>query len=108
MVKENNKTMIKANTLNKTNLVAGPEYYADQSVITGLFTMNYPEIDGNGDTIGIVWQDNRTGVVKTYISVSTTGMSGLSQPQIISDFTGTVHQNPHLVFKNGIFLLFLT
>ncbi len=103
MVKENNKTMIKANTLNKTNLVAGPEYYADQSVITGSFTMNYPEIDGNGDTIGIVWQDNRTGVVKTYISVSTTGMSGLSQPQIISDFTGTVHQNPHLVFKNGIF-----
>lgn len=103
MVKENNRSMIKASAIHKTTYGAGPEYFVDPQVLAGTFQMNYPEIAGNGDTIGIVWQDNRSGSNKTYISYSTTGLHALSQPVLISDFVGITHQNPHLVFKNGIF-----
>lgn len=103
MVKINNQSLIKAAALHKTNLTAGSEIFVDPGFPVGSYNMNYPEIAGSGDTIGIVWQDNRTGQNKIYMSTSLTGLAGLSSPQLVSDFTGAVHVNPHLVFKNGIF-----
>lgn len=103
MVKESNRSIIKASAIHKTNYGNGPEYFVDPQVLAGSFQMNYPEIAGNGDTIGIVWQDNRSGTYKTYLSYSTTGLHALSQPVLISDFAGVTHQNPHLVYKNGVF-----
>jgi hypothetical protein len=103
MTKINGQSIIKANSLHKTTLQAGPEYLVDPLFPTGSYIMNYPEIAGSGDTIGIVWHDNRNGQNNCNISVSTTGLSGLSSPQLVSDFAGNINHNPHLVFKNGIF-----
>ncbi len=103
MVKINNQSLIKASALHKTNLVAGSEIFVDPNFPIGSYNMNYPEIAGSGDTIGIVWQDNRTAQNKIYISTSVSGLAGLTAPQLVSDFTGAVHVNPHLVFKNGVF-----
>lgn len=103
MNKENNQSMIKANTMHKTDFTVGPEYYVDPGVLSATYQMNYPEIAGNGDTIGIVWQDNRSGQVKSYFSYSVSGMNGLSAPILLSDFISGLQLNPHLVYKNGTF-----
>lgn len=105
MSKINNQSVIRGNTLDINNYTAGPQYDIDPDCYVGGYTMNYPEIAGSGDTIGIVWQDNRSGQVKCYISSSTTGITGLSAPQLISDSSvgGSIHLNPHISFKNGIF-----
>ena len=65
--------------------------------------MNYPEIAGEGDTLGIVWQDNRSGMNKIYFSHSTSGLPGLSAPVHVSDFVSGIQVNPHLVYSQGVF-----
>ena len=103
MVKESNRTMIKASAVHKTNFQTGSDIYVDPAVVTGTFQMNYPEIAGNGDTIGIVWHDSRAGQLKTYCSYSVNGLSGLSAPYLVSDFISGIQNNPHITYKNGIF-----
>lgn len=105
MSKINNQAVIRGNTLDINNYSAGTQIDIDPNCYVDGYTMNYPEIAGSGDTLAIVWQDNRSGQVKCYISSSTTGISGLSAPQLISDTDagGNIHFNPHIAYKNGIF-----
>lgn len=103
MIKESNRTMIKASAAHKNNYQTGSDIYVDPSVVTGTFQMNYPEIAGNGDTIGIVWHDSRSGQLKTYFSYSVNGLSGLSAPYLVSDFITGIQNNPHIAYKNGVF-----
>ena len=65
---------------------------------------NFPEIAGNGDTIGIVWQDNRNSYMDCYFSYSTTGANIISESVYMSDTNNVGSQtDPDICFTNGIF-----
>ena len=65
---------------------------------------NFPEIAGNGDTIGIVWQDNRNSYMDCYFSYSTTGANTISGSVYMSDTNNVGSQtDPDICFTNGIF-----
>ena len=65
---------------------------------------NFPEIAGNGDTIGVVWQDNRNSYMDCYFSYSTTGANTISGSVYMSDinFVGS-QTDPDIYFTNGTF-----
>jgi len=65
---------------------------------------NFPEIAGNGDTIGVVWQDNRNSYMDCYFSCSTTGANTISGSIYMSDTNNVGSQtNPDICFTNGVF-----
>ena len=62
----------------------------------------YPEIVNNGDSIFIVWEDNRSGVQNCYLSYSTNGVSNISDGFSFTDSTNSGPKFlPHLAFNNG-------
>jgi len=70
---------------------------------------DYPEISSNGDTIVVVWQDNRTGLQNCYMSYSFEGTSNLSGS---ISFTDSSHVgtklDPDVVYSNRtIYLVYL-
>lgn len=65
---------------------------------------NFPEIAGNGDTIGVVWQDNRNSYMDCYFSYSITGANTISGSVYMSDTNNIGSQtDPDICFANGIF-----
>ncbi len=65
---------------------------------------NFPEIAGNGDTIGVVWQDNRNSYMDCYFSCSTTGANTISGSIYMSDTNNVGSQtDPDICFTNGVF-----
>lgn len=62
----------------------------------------YPEIVNNGDSIFIVWEDNRSGVQNCYLSYSTNGVSNISDGFSFTDSTNSGPKFlPHLAFNDG-------
>tara|TARA_B100001758_G_C18382778_1_gene598262 strand:+ start:107 stop:1423 length:1317 start_codon:yes stop_codon:yes gene_type:complete len=62
----------------------------------------YPEIVNNGDSIFIVWEDNRSGVQNCFLSYSTNGISDISTGLSFTDSTNSGPKFlPHLAFNNG-------
>ena len=70
---------------------------------------DYPEISSNGDTIVIVWQDNRTGIQNCYMSYSSSGTNNFSESISISDSNSIgVKLYPDVAYANGeIHLVYL-
>jgi hypothetical protein len=65
---------------------------------------NYPFIAGNGDTVGVVWQNASNGNVDTWFSWSIGGTGGLfSNKVMINTTTAGSQQNPHIAYSNGTF-----
>lgn len=65
---------------------------------------DYPEIDGNKDTIGIVWQDNRNSYMDCFFSFSTNGTAAISGSTILNDTNITGSKlNPDIAYANKTF-----
>ena len=65
---------------------------------------DHPEIAGKGDTIGIVWQDNRNSYMDCFFSYSTTGAYNLSGSVVMNDTNNIGSQTaPDICFSNGTF-----
>lgn len=64
---------------------------------------NFPRIAGNGDTLGIVWQQTSVGQVEILFSWSVTGLAGLSVPDTVNASLAGLQKNPDLVFASGMF-----
>ena len=70
----------------------------------GFGVQNFPEIVGNGDTIGVVWQDNRNSYMDCYFSYSTIGANAISGSVYMSDTNNVGSQtDPDICFANGTF-----
>jgi len=65
---------------------------------------NFPEIAGNQDTIGVVWQDNRNSSMNCFFSFSTIGASSISGSVIMNDTNNIGNQtDPDAAYANGRF-----
>jgi hypothetical protein len=70
----------------------------------GFGLQDYPELSGNEDTIGLVWQDNRTGVLDCYFSHTVLGASSLSGSIKLTDSSSLGNQtDPDVSYSNRIF-----
>ena len=89
--------------IHKTNFGVGQHLELDMSVGAGVI-QNFPKISGNGDTLGIVWQDNRNGNLDVFFAYSVTGRHGFSAPINLTDSTMAAAQvNPHIDYADGTF-----
>lgn len=90
-------------SIHRTNYGVGQHLEVDQSISSGVI-QNFPKIAGNGDTLGLVWQDNRSGNLDVFFAYSVTGRHGFSAPINLSDSTMNGSQvNPHVAYSNGVF-----
>ncbi len=65
---------------------------------------DHPEIAGKGDTIGIVWQDNRNSYMDCFFSYSITGAYNLSGSVVMNDTNNIGSQTaPDICFSKGTF-----
>ena len=70
----------------------------------GFGLQDYPELAGNEDTIGVVWQDNRNGMLDCYFSYTTLGGSSLSGSFKISDSNAVGNQSdPDVAYSSKNF-----
>ncbi|MEW6470258.1 MAG: T9SS type A sorting domain-containing protein [Bacteroidota bacterium] len=95
---------INIGTMHAYTLQFGDSYYADTSVAPGT-VQRHPSIAGNGDTIGIAWDDNRYGSgTDCFISVSLNGTAGFGNTVMINDSAVLGNQvTPHIAYHNGTF-----
>ncbi|MBP9081379.1 MAG: T9SS type A sorting domain-containing protein [Flavobacteriales bacterium] len=64
---------------------------------------NFPRIAGQGDTLGIVWQQTLSGQAEILFSWSVAGPAGLSQPDTVNvDLSGS-QRTPDIAYANGTF-----
>ena len=62
---------------------------------------NYPEIDNNGDSLFVVWQDNRNGLTDCFIKYSFNGVNNLAHLSSFTDSSVTGPKlNPHVAYSN--------
>jgi hypothetical protein len=63
-----------------------------------------PRIVSSNNTVGMVWEDQRSGDFDAYIAFSTTGPSGLlSNVENVIDATSGDQTNPDITFADGVF-----
>ena len=86
------------NNVNEANL--NFSYNRNIDFISGSL-QDYPEITSSGDTIVVVWQDNRTGLQNCHMSYSFTGASNLSGSISFTDTSSFGTKiDPDVVFSN--------
>ncbi len=66
-------------------------------------TQNFPKIAGSGDTLGVVWIQNVSGQMEILFSWSTTGISGLSEPDTVNVDLAGMQTTPDIAFADGSF-----
>ena len=98
----NGGTHVYLSSAHVQNLAVGREVKLSQG-LSG--THNYPKIDGQGDTLGIVWQRAGSGVSGIFFSHSTTGINGLSAPDTVAWGSAGSFHTPDIAFSNGTFHL---
>jgi len=92
------------NALNLNTLASG-----FSSVIGGNYpantTQNYPQIAGNLDTIGVVWQQQDfSGNIESFFSWSVSGPGGLINNEIVLNSSSSgAQQNPDIAYADGKF-----
>jgi hypothetical protein len=64
---------------------------------------NYPRIAGEGDVMGIVYQEAASGNFDCYITISTDGGNTFSSPILIHDDPAGTQRNPDITYVNGEF-----
>jgi hypothetical protein len=67
------------------------------------FLENYPRIAGNGDTLGVVWQQGVSGAYEILFSWSVTGIAGLSEPDTVNTSFSGAQKTPDIAYANGAF-----
>ena len=72
----------------------------------GFGLQDYPELAGNEDTIGLVWQDNRNGILDCYLSYTVLGPSSLNGSIKLTDSSSLGNQtDPDVSYSNKIFYI---
>ncbi len=64
---------------------------------------NYPRIAGDGEVMGIVYQEAASGNFDCYITISTDGGLNFSEPLRIHDDPSGTQRNPDIVYADGLF-----
>lgn len=64
---------------------------------------NFPRIAGSGDTLGVVWEQNLLGERDIYFCWSTSGVSGLSMPEMVHTSASGMQRTPDIAYANGAF-----
>jgi len=97
----NGQDKLLLSAVNSTNL----QYAYNHNIDPISFgVQNFPEIGGNRDTIGVVWQDNRNSYMDCYFSYSTTGANTISGSVYMSDTNNVGSQtDPDICFTNSVF-----
>ncbi|MEO8590720.1 MAG: hypothetical protein ABI432_15200, partial [Flavobacteriales bacterium] len=70
---------------------------------TAATVQNYPRIAGQGDTVGIVWEQDVAGELNILFSWSTTGLSGLSAPDTVNTSLMGSQRTPDIAYADGAF-----
>lgn len=97
----NNINEIYLSAVNKFNLEFSYNNVVDP---LGFGLQDYPELAGNEDTIGLVWQDNRNGVLDCYFSHTFLGASSLNGSVKITDSSSMGNQtDPDIAYSNKVF-----
>ena len=88
---------------NKTNkLDLNYSYNRNIDPIIGK-VQDFPEIAANGDSVFIVWQDNRNNIPNCFLSYSLNGVENLSLGISFTDSTILGSKvTPHVAFKNNL------
>lgn len=68
-------------------------------------TQNFPRIAGNGDTIGVVWEQSTLGAREILFSWSVTGPAGLSVPDTVNVSLPGNQRTPDVAYADGAFHL---
>ena len=87
-------------TLNKETMISGETNKLP--TIDGMDNLqNFPRIDGNMDTLGVVWNESVSGNTEIILAYSTTGVADLLVNKVnVSDVIGK-QSYPDIEFKNG-------
>lgn len=64
---------------------------------------NYPRIAGEGEVMGIVYQEAASGNFDCYITISIDGGMTFSEPLRIHDDPSGTQRNPDIVYADGLF-----
>ena len=64
---------------------------------------NYPRVAGEGQIMGVVYQQSASGNVNCAMTISTDGGNSFSQPFYLHDETFGTQRNPDVTYANGKF-----
>jgi hypothetical protein len=64
---------------------------------------NYPRIAGDGQLLGVVYQQAASGNIDCYMAISTNGGASFGQPFLLHDATNGTQRNPDVTYANGEF-----
>ncbi|MEO8067073.1 MAG: hypothetical protein ABI599_05205 [Flavobacteriales bacterium] len=73
------------------------------SGLTASTQQNFPRIAGSGDTLGIVWQQIKSGQAEILFSWSVSGIQGLSVPDTVNADLADAQKTPDIAYANGTF-----
>jgi len=103
MSKGSGSTRVLYGTVNLALQTVNIAKYIDSTVAVNI-TQNYPSVDGQGDTIAVVWQDNRYLFTHVFAAISIDGGSTFTSAILLSD-TSIIssYSVPDVAYSNGIF-----
>ena len=89
-------------SMNKNSMDAGYQFqfpsYSGQDE-----SQNFPSIAGNGDTLGVVWQESGANNNEIYMAWSTNGSGDLLNNYLVIDNGPSSQKQPDMIYKDGLF-----
>lgn len=72
--------------------------------VSAAVTQRKPRIASKGDTVVVVWEDNRNGDYDIHLRWSVNGLGGVFQnKEVVNDSLAGIQMNPDVAFANGKF-----
>lgn len=89
-------------TVNRSTMVAGTQW--QMPTFTGdAVTQNYPRIAGEGNLMGMVWEENATGSKDVLFAYSESGAADLTSESIVLAGGDFSQRNPDIAYGDGLF-----
>ena len=89
-------------SMNKNTMQAGDQFQLP-ALNGSNNSQNFPSIAGNGDTLGIVWQENGANNNEIMMTWSVNGSADLLNNYIVVDDNLSSQKQPDIIFKDGLF-----
>lgn len=99
-----NGTKVYVGSASASDLGLGPQTPVHGGQPTAL-QQNFPRIAGNADTLGVVWQQSSGGQHEILFSYSTTGLTGLGEPDTVNTSLPGLQRTPDIEYRDGSFHL---
>jgi hypothetical protein len=98
------KSRVMVGAANSTDLKIGQHKILTPQMSSNA-SQNFPIIAGNGPTLGVVWEENQSGVSSIMLAPSNTGMASLGTDSIyrVNTESNSVAKNPHIAFSAGVY-----